>query len=66
MANDRYYIRSASGAYLACLCMMGSRIAFTWTDDLAEALNISTKEMAKSISDICNRAGCATLPTQHP
>lgn len=45
--KSRFYIKSGSGQYLACMCIMGDRAAFSWTDRKPMAVNVSTMKMAK-------------------
>lgn len=63
---QRYCIRSASGKYLAAISIIGCKVAFTWTDDLELAINVTTKKVAKSLSEVCNVAGGATIPVKMP
>ena len=64
--TDRYCVRSASGKWLAALSIIGCKAAFTWADDPVDAVNVSTKNIAKALSDICNAGGNATIPVKMP
>lgn len=66
MLVNRYCIRSATGQYLAAISIIGCKAAFTWTDDMEQVVNLSTKHVAKALSDICNAGGAATIPVKMP